>query len=394
MYGRSNPLWTVWADAALGSQANVAAINVADKTKVVRFIKFPSCSIHRFIAWRRRLRADFTGDNVRLMKILVLGGTAFVGRAFVDCALRRGHELTLFNRGRRNPDLFPDLEQIHGDRTIDLSGLDGRQWDAVFDTCGYVPRVVKMSAEALKDKADRYLFISSISVFKNFSVPNQDEEAELATLADPLVEEVTGETYGGLKVLCEEAIIQYFRKRAIIVRPGLIVGPTDYTDRFTYWPARMSRGGDVIAPDIKQQPVQIIDVRDLAKWCVQLLERQVVGVFNTTGPLVPYSFEQCLTACAEGCDANLIWVDPDFLKKHEVQPWSDLPLSLDYAGTSNGLCQIDVSRALAAGLTLRPLSETIRDTREWALTRPADHKWRAGLTPEREVSLLREWRER
>jgi len=325
------------------------------------------------------------------MKILVLGGTAFVGRAFVECALRRNHEVTLFNRGMRNPGLFTDLETIVGDRTTDLSKLDERTWDVVFDSSGYLPLVVDASAQLCKQWAERYLFISSISVFKDLSRAGQDEDAELATLADPTIEEVTGETYGGLKALCEQVVAKELGDRALIVRPGLIVGPTDHTDRFTYWPARISRGGQVLVPDIKQQPVQFIDVRDLAEWCVELLEKRASGIYNATGPQNPYRFEEVMQACAEGTDAELAWVSPEFLAKHEVQPWADLPLVLDYDGSSNGMLQIDVSKALSACLNLRPLAETIQDTRAWALSRTDDHEWKAGLTPEREAELLSAW---
>lgn len=315
-----------------------------------------------------------------------------MGRAFVESAIRRGHELTLFNRGQRNPDLFADVEKLHGDRTVDLSALKRRRWDAVFDTSGFVPRVVAMSTDALINSTERYLFVSSISVFKNFSIPNQNEDAELAELSDPTVEEITGETYGGLKVLCERAVQDAFQARATIVRPGLIVGPTDYTDRFTYWPARMHRGGDVLVPDIKSQPVQVIDVRDLAEWCLDLLERRVPGVFNATGPQRPYTFEEVILASNRNEQAKLVWVSPEFLKQYEVQPWSDLPLALEYDGSSNGMCQIDVSSAIRAGLSLRPLSETISDTRAWALTRPAAYAWRAGLSADRESTLLEAWK--
>jgi len=327
------------------------------------------------------------------MKILVLGGTGFLGRAFVEIADSRGHELTLFNRGHRNPDLFPDVEKIHGDRGVDLGRLDGRTWDAVFDTCGYFPRVVAMSAEKLKDAVRSYLFVSSISVFRNFNVPNQDEDGEVATIEGPIIEEVQPETYGALKALCEQAVQRVHGERAIIVRPGLIVGPHDYSDRFTYWPVRMGRGGEVLVPDVKDQPVQIIDVRDLARWSLELLEKEIAGVFNATGPAPPYCLQEVLTACAGNTSAELVWVNGEFLKKHEVQPWMDLPLALEYDGSANGLCQIDVTRAITAGLSFRPLAETIRDTREWALAREHGHQWRAGLSEEREKALLAEYAE-
>ena len=326
------------------------------------------------------------------MKILVLGGTAFLGRAFVECATQRGHELTLFNRRQRAPGLFSELETIQGDRNVDLSLLDHRSWDAVFDTSGYVPRVVNLSARKCADWAQRYLFISSISVFKNFAVPHQTEDAEVAVLENPETEEISGETYGGLKALCEQSVERVFGNRAIVVRPGLIVGPTDYTDRFTYWPVRMNRGGKVLAPNLKTQPVQIVDVRDLASWCVRLLENGLSGRYNATGPEEPFTLQEVLEACeGPNKEPEIVWVDADFLAKHNVQPWSDLPLALDYDWSTNGMFQVDVSRALQSGLKLRPLRDTIRDTLEWAMTRPTDYQWRAGLSAEREAELLQNW---
>ena len=328
------------------------------------------------------------------MKILILGGTAFVGRVIANEALARGHELTLFNRGQRNPDVFLDVEQIHGDRLTDLKKLAGRTWDAVIDTSAYFPRAVSLSTQQLKDQTEQYLFISTISVFKNLDVLNQAEDSELATVEDPTGEQVTGETYGGLKVLCEEVVQKEIGEKALIVRPGLIIGPVDYTDRFTYWPVRMSEGGDVLVPDLKSQPVQMIDARDLANFCLDCLEQKISGTFNATGPLPPYSLEEMLTACTEGTDANLVWVDPEFLTKHEVKPWADLPMVVDFGGASDGMLHIDVSKATGAGLKQRPLAETINDTREWALARPADYVLKAGLTREREAEILAAWNNR
>jgi len=325
------------------------------------------------------------------MTILVLGGTRFVGKYFVEMAISRGHQVTLFNRGRSNPNLFDGLEQIVGDRGVDLSALEGRTWDAVFDTSGYFPRVVGLAAQALKGNVKSYLFISSISVYKEADTEIQNEDSEVATLAGTYIEEINFETYGALKAVCEEIIQAVFGAGALIVRPGLIVGPGDYSDRFTYWPVRMHRAGNVLIPDIKDQLVQIIDVRDLAYWCLTLLENKVGGVFNATGPLTPYRFEEVVFACAEGCSANLIWVDGQFLDEHGVQPWSDIPLALDLASSDSGLGAIDVSRAVAKGLEFRPLKEIVEGTRTWALSRPENHEWRAGLSPEREANLLREW---
>ncbi len=214
-----------------------------------------------------------------MMKLLVLGGTVFLGRHLVEAATARGHSVTLFNRGQHNPELYPEVEKLRGDRDSDLSALQGRRWDAVIDTCGYLPRAVRASAELLADAVDHYTFISSISVYADFHTPAMDESAPVGTLADETVEEVTGETYGPLKALCEQAAERALPGRVLNIRPGLIVGPHDPTDRFTYWPVRVARGGEVLAPGRPHVPVQVIDGRDLAEWTVRMVEaRQVRGL--------------------------------------------------------------------------------------------------------------------
>lgn len=325
------------------------------------------------------------------MKILVLGGTAFVGRGFVEAALTRGHEVTLFNRGQRNPGLFSELEQIHGDRAVDISGLAGRKWDAVFDSSGYFPRVVGMSASLLADSVEQYLFISSVAVIKNAEPVDQTEDTALAELDGPVVEEITGESYGPLKVLCERAVQETFGDRALIVRPGLIVGPNDHTDRFSYWPIRMRRGGKALVPDLKDQPVQIIDVRDLCEWCVRLLETKATGAYFATGPASPLRAEDMFRESAAQTSAELVWVSPEFLDEQKVQPWSDLPLIISFDGSSHGMLQIDISKAIKAGLTFRPLAKTVRDIVAWNETRGSDYVLKAGLTAEREAELLTAW---
>lgn len=217
------------------------------------------------------------------MDILIIGGTRFVGRALVDVAQARGHTVTLFNRGKTNPDVYPNVETIVGDRETDLDKLEGHTWDAVIDTCGYVPRIVKLSAEALKDKAKHYTFISSISVYPVVGAPNRDEESELLTMEDETVEEITNETYGPLKVLCEQAVQDAFPDGTLIIRPGLIVGPHDPTNRFTYWVTRTAKGGDAIAPSA-EQPMQFVDARDLAEFTIKQVEAGVCDVYNVTGP--------------------------------------------------------------------------------------------------------------
>ncbi len=326
------------------------------------------------------------------MKLLIIGGTRFVGRHLVEYALARGHTLTLFNRGQSNPDLFPQVEQLRGDRAADLALLMHRSWDAVVDTCGYLPRVVRLSAQALAGQIDRYVFISTVSVYADGNPRGMDETAPLATLKDETVEDVTGETYGGLKVLCEKAVEETYLNRALIIRPGLIVGPHDPTDRFTYWPWRTAQGGEVLAPGNSDQPVQIIDARDLAQWIVQLVEEKRAGIFNGVGPDYALTTRRMLEACVAVCNpqARLTWVSESFLLDHEVEPWSEMPVWLPEKESALETCSN--ARAIAAGLKFRSIEETIRDTLVWARIRPADYMWRAGMKAEREAELLRAWR--
>ena len=317
------------------------------------------------------------------MRLLLLGGPRFLGRAVTDAALAGGHEVTFFNRGRTNPELYPEVERIVGDRAGDLGGLRGRSWDAVIDTCGYLPEVVRASAEALAESGV-YCFVSSLSVYKDFTYVN-DEDSPVAELGDLPANEVTNESYGPLKALCEDAVRDVFGARALVVRPGLIVGPHDPTGRFTYWPHRIARGGEVLAPAPPESPTQVIDVRDLGTWIVELCGRRVSGTYNATHPGV--SWEQLLDTCRRfaSTDAKITWVSSEFLVEEEVGEWMELPLwlvdpSMAYAD------RVDVSRALEAGLTFRPLEETVRGTLDEAETTDT-----AGLRPEREAELLAAW---
>jgi 2'-hydroxyisoflavone reductase len=276
----------------------------------------------------------------------------------------------------------------------DLSALHDRTWDAVIDTCGYFPRAVRHTAEALVDRVEQYIFISSISVYADFTTPDVDENSPLATLADVTVEEITGETYGGLKALCEHAVNQVFPGRALNVRAGLIVGPHDQSDRFTYWVSRMARGGDVLVPDFLDCLVQAIDVRDLSEWIVHMAETRTGGAYNVTGPQHPYTLEFLLTT-AQSCfatPANLLRVSEDFLLAHEVRPWIDLPLWIPSSDPDVvGFSRVSIRKALATGLLFRPLAQTLLDTLSWAQSRSPEHTWRAGLSATREAELLTAW---
>jgi 2'-hydroxyisoflavone reductase len=326
--------------------------------------------------------------------ILIIGGSRFSGHFATNYALSRGHKVTLFNRGKSSPEVPAGVEHISGDRDADIELLRGRTWDAVIDTCGYVPRVVRKSADLLKESVGHYIFISSISVYADPIVQNGDEDAPLASLADPSVEEVTGETYGGLKVLCEQVVQEVFSGRSTIVRPGLIVGPRDQTYRFNYWVERIARGGEMIAPGKPENPVQLIDARDLGEWLVRLAETPTTGVMNATGPADRLTWETFFTTSRQslGSDTSFTWVDDDFLLQHEVQPWSELPVWLPGPDGNVHTCSID--RALAAGLTFRPLADTIQATREWMQSHPNQPPADGTLAGEKEARILAEWHAR
>jgi 2'-hydroxyisoflavone reductase len=324
------------------------------------------------------------------MKILIIGGTRFLGRHLVNSARARGHEVTLFNRGKTNPELFGQVDKIHGDREKDLDQLAGQNWDAVIDTCGYFPRIVKMSAKALKDRVESYVFISSISVYESLQKIGINEGDPVGKIEDETIEEITETSYGPLKALCEEAVQDVFGVSSLIIRPGLIVGPHDPTDRFTYWPVRVARGGDIIAPDKPEALTQIIDVRDLSDFIIELVQQNVSGVFNATGPDHELTFGTLLDTCklVSASDAKFHWASVDFLNQNNVAPWSEMPAWLPDIGEDAGFARVDISKALKAGLEFRPLEDTVRDTLKWAKEYLPDHEWKAGLTSEREAELL------
>jgi len=324
-------------------------------------------------------------------KILILGGTGFLGPALVEVAKQRGHTVTLFNRGKTRPTLFPDLEKLHGDRDGHLEALAGRTWDAVIDPSGYVPRVVKQSVELLAPNVSHYVFISTISVYSDFSQPPREEGSPLEKVPDPKSEEVD-KYYGGLKALCEQVVQEGAAGKALSIRPGLIVGAEDPTDRFTYWPVRVARGGEVLAPGNGLDPVQIIDVRDLAEWILHAVDARLLGTFNATGPEKPMTMRDMLEACkrVSGSNATFTWAPADFLEHQKVAAWSDLPTWLPAEGETQAACRIHNEKAVKEGLRFRSIEDTARTTLAWFQTLPPERqaKLRAGLSAARESEVL------
>jgi len=341
--------------------------------------------------------------------LLILGGPRFVGRYLIEAALAHGHRVSVFNRGRTESDLYPEAEKLRGDRAADLSALEHGTWDAAIDTCGFLPDVVRRSADVLSGRVGYYVFVSSISVYADFSQPGMDEQTPLATMtpeqrekvrtidpSEPMKTPAFLELYGALKVECERVIESAFAGRCAITRPGLIVGPHDYMDRFPYWVSRIAEGGDVLAPGRPGRPVQIIDARDLAEWMVLLAERRVSGTFNASGPGRTLTMSEVLEACrtAAASDARLVWVDEAFLVERKVGMWEELPMWVHETTSTahRGILQADVRRAIASGLTFRPVVETARDTLAWERTR-GSHPWRSGLARDKERALLEEWKQ-
>ncbi|MFC4618494.1 SDR family oxidoreductase [Camelliibacillus cellulosilyticus] len=326
------------------------------------------------------------------MKILILGGTVFLGRHIVNAALKRGHEVTLFNRGN-HPELFPDVEKLQGDRDGNLEPLENKTWDAVIDTSGYFPRVVRQSTELLADRVEHYTFISSISVYDDFSQADIDESAPVGRLWDETIEEVNDTTYGPLKALCEQEVVRAMPGRSLVIRPGLIVGPYDVSDRFTYWPYRMSQGGKVLAPGDPNRPIQFIDVRDLAEWTIGMVELKKTGVYNAAGPDHLLTMKGFLDGCQKVCrnQASVIWLEEDFLKRHDVGYWIELPLWIPESENMSGMLKVNIGKARSEGLTFRTLEETVQDTLAWCMNRSDDIVWRAGLDSLKEQQLLQQW---
>lgn len=333
------------------------------------------------------------------MKILVLGGTGFLGPEIVQSLLASKHTVTLFNRGKTHKELFPDLEKLQGDRnTQDYKSLEGKSWDVVVDVAATQPYWVKPAAELLKKSCKTYVFVSTISVFNDYSKPGIDEGGPMFP-EDPALDDVkqltSMEQYGPMKVRSEALVREHFPQTATIVRPGLIVGPTDPTDRFTYWPARVDKGGEVLAPGPGTDPIQFIDVRDLGKFIARLIDDGHTGIYNATGPTGNWTIGEFLGTC-KGCASNpveLVWADPDWLVEQGVQPFMELPLWVPGAEMA-GFMKIDCSKAIAHGLAFRPVAETVTDTIKWAKARPEGYKWRAGLDAAKEAATLTAWKNR
>ncbi len=358
----------------------------------------------------RQANADSTegpGPAPKKLKILVLGGTGLIGPPMVEYAIARGHEVTLFNRGKTNAELFPGLEKLEGDRNDDLASLvaeveAGRRWDAVVDNTASIPRWVTESAGLLSKAADFYLYTSSISAYADSSTPDADETAPVGTITAEdeakvvTTRDITGENYGPLKARCEaEARKAFGDDKTCVVRPGLIVGPGDYSDRFTYWPVRISRGGEVMAPGNPTDPVQFIDARDLGEWYIRLLEAGTTGTFNGVGPRSPMSIAGMLYGIRATVDNDIsfTWVPADFLLKHEVQEWMQMTVWVPPVGEYAGFSSSNIDRAIAAGLTFRPLADTAVATMEYWNSLPAEKREnpKAGCPAELEQKVLKAW---
>jgi 2'-hydroxyisoflavone reductase len=348
--------------------------------------------------------STFADKAAKPMRILILGGTGFTGPYQVRYALSRGHKITTFNRGKTHPGELPaEVERLIGDRNSKLDALKNRQWDVVIDNPTTLPAWVRDAAQILKGNVDRYVFISTISVYIDPPAAGLDENSPLLKYegADPYKETLEAmraggyKTYGPLKVLSEKEAEKWLPGKTLIIRPGLIVGPNDETDRFTYWPVRIDRGGEVLAPGNPNDPVQFIDARDLAEWTIRMAEDRETGIYNATGPAKPMGVGGMLDGIkdAEKSSATFTFVPYDFLKQQKVEAWSEMPV---WAGDELGLARTKIDRALNKGLTFRPLADTARDTLAWFKSLPQDRqsKMRAGVTPERESEVLVAWKKK
>jgi len=370
------------------------------KTTRREFIKLSAAAGGAF-ALATRSTTLLAEKSAKPLRILILGGTGFTGPYQVRYALSRGHKVTTFNRGKTHPGELPkEVEQLIGDRNGQLDALRDRQWDVAIDNPTTLPAWVRDAAQILKGNVERYVFISTISVYADTG-QGVDETAPLARYdgPDPYKETIEAvkasgyKTYGPLKALSEKEAEKWFPGKTLVIRPGLIVGPRDETDRFTYWPMRIDRGGEVLAPGKPSDPVQFIDARDLAEWTIRMAENRETGIYNATGPAKPLEIGQMLNQIKDALhsSATFTWLPAEFLQQQKVEAWSDMPV---WAGDELGLARTKIDRALAKGLTFRPVAETARDTLAWFKSLPQDRqsKLRAGLTPEREAGVLAAWK--
>jgi 2'-hydroxyisoflavone reductase len=365
-----------------------------------RFIKISAASA---LALRTGSTSLLAENAVKPLRILILGGTGFTGPYQVRYALSRGHKVTTFNRGKTHPGELPnEVEQLIGDRNGKLDSLKGRQWDVVIDNPTTLPAWVRDAAQILKGNVDRYVFTSTISVYGEVKTgPDENAPTEKYEGADPYKETLEAmkaggyKTYGPLKALSEKEAEKWFPGKTLIIRPGLIVGPRDETDRFTYWPVRIDRAGEVLAPGSPEDPVQFIDARDLAEWTIRMAENREAGIYNATGPAKPLGIGGMLDGIKATLKSNatFTWVAEDFLTQQKVEPWSDMPV---WTGKDSGLALAKIDRALSKGLTFRPLAETARDTLAWFKSLPQDRQahLKAGLSAERQTEVLAAWKKK
>src|ERR1700676_885870 len=370
-----------------------------NKTTRRHFIK-TSIAVGSGLGFALRSTRLIAERSVKSLRILILGGTGFTGPYQVRYALSRGHKVTTFNRGKTHPGELPnEVEQLVGDRNGKLDALKDRQWDVAMDNPTTLPAWVRDAAQVLKGNVERYVFVSTISVYADTS-KGVDETAPLGKYdgSDPFKETLEAmkasgyKTYGPLKALSEQEAEKWFPGKTLIVRPGLIVGPRDETDRFTYWPVRIDRGGEMLTPGTPNDPVQLIDARDLAEWTIRMVENRETGIYNATGPAKPLGIGEMLDQIKGALDskAKFTWATADFLKAQKIEAWSDMPV---WTGDESGMARTSISRALAKGLTFRPLADTARDTLAWFKSQSQDRQshLKAGLTPEREAEVLAAW---
>ena len=327
-----------------------------------------------------------------------MGGTAFTGPHQIKYAIDRGHKVSIFTRGKTKPtlnkDYFNKVEHLIGDRDNDLSAIKGKKWDAVIDNSATYPRWVKQSTDILKDNVSTYLFTSSLSVHADFSVKGITENHPLATIDDPTIEDMSA--YGPLKALSEKVALKAFKDRAIIVRPHLIVGPGDRTDRWTYWPVRINRGGEVLAPGDPSQPAQYIDARDLSEFDIHLIENNLYGTYTAVGPLGSLTMSEMLHGikAVVSNKVSFEWVDQKFILDNNIKPWTEMTAWMPSGGEFDGFCSFENSNAVKAGIKYRPLAVTARDTLEWWQTLPDERtrEPKAGLSITKEIKVLKKWK--